>query len=632
MTKKRIFTAFAVLALSASTALNSYAAVMYLPDVTKEMSEPSYWTDRTEVLMTYDEIERVNALTISEKSTCMYDLKNQPDTVDGVSLNSALMKSAEADTAYYLGWTYIDKSTPASKEDFDEFILNTQNPNAVENQKTLYGIAVKRTELRAFASDKPIYDDPNDKDFDYQYLSGIRVNEPVVITSVSADGKYYLAKNVCCSGWVPTDDVALCADKDEWLSAWDIAPEKALVVYGDRVYTQSSNMGTDTADLMLTMGTVLEQAVLTDKNALIDNRAVYQNYAVWIPVRNSDGTYSKKVTLISEHSKVSDGYLPLTEENISKTAFSALGNVYGWGGSLNSDDCSGYIRNVYKCFGLELARNTTWQLSMPMAKLDMQNMCREERLGVLDAAPFGTVLYFNGHEMLYLGERDGKHYVLSSISTIMQPENPTVRQRIRSMVINTLDIRRANGNSWLDDLNMALIPYKTAENTSLPGYQWYHDGVAFCLKNKLMSGDENGMFNPDKNITFAEFWQILYNKEGKPPSENADSGEWYASAAAWAKSVGIASDENCEADMTREDIACAVYRYAEYKGLISACDADLTLYADTGLISKTAVDAVKYVIGNGIIKGKSDNTINPNDNTTRAETAVILERFENTIK
>ena len=74
------------------------------------------------------------------------------------------------------------------------------------------------------------------------------------------------------------------------------------------------------------------------------------------------------------------GFLPFTKANISKVAFSALGNTYGWGGSLNSDDCSGYMRNVYKCFGMELARNTTWQSSMPMAKVDMQYMSKEEKI------------------------------------------------------------------------------------------------------------------------------------------------------------------------------------------------------------------------------------------------------------
>ncbi|MBO5935431.1 MAG: SH3 domain-containing protein, partial [Clostridia bacterium] len=358
--------------------------------------------------MSYDEIENLNEETISAQGTNMYDLKNLPEVVDGVALNEAIKKSSQADAAYYLGWTYLESKEKATQEDYDKIIENTQNPDAKKEQKVLYGIATKRTELRTFPTPVAIWDDPADSDFDYQYLVSVRVNEPVVITSKSKDGNYYLAKSICCSGWIPADSVAICKDKDEWISAWDIKNEDALIVWGDKVFTETSIVGADRSDLMLTMGTVLELAKDVNPNELIDNRAAYNNYAVWVPVRNDDGTYSKKLTLISEHKKVYAGYMPLTKENISKVVFSALGNTYGWGGSLNSDDCSGYMRNVYKCFGMELARNTTWQSSMPMAKVDMQYMSKEEKIKFFDALPFGTILYFSGHEMMYLGERNGK--------------------------------------------------------------------------------------------------------------------------------------------------------------------------------------------------------------------------------
>ena len=184
------------------------------------------------------------------------------------------------------------------------------------------------------------------------------------------------------------------------------------------------------------MGTALELADIENPNILIDNRAAYQNYAVWVPIRNEDGSYAKKLTLIPEHADVSAGYLPLTEKNIAKVAFGALGNTYGWGGALLSDDCSGYIRNVYKCFGLELARNTTWQSAMPMVNVNMTDMCREERLTVLDALPFGSILFFNGHEMLYLGKENGKYYVISATGNILEPKEGLNRQRVRSTIIN----------------------------------------------------------------------------------------------------------------------------------------------------------------------------------------------------
>ena len=618
-----------------STTVNCLASgAYYLPDVTGEMSSPSFWTDETDVLMSFDDIEKLNDETISAKGTNMYDLKNQPEVIDGVALNEAIKKSSQADAQYYLGWTYLESMEKATQGDYDKIIENTQNPDAKKEQKVIYGIATKRTELRTFPAPVAIWDDPADSDFDYQYLAAVRVNEPVVIRAKSKDGKYYLAKSICCSGWIPADSVAICKDKDEWISAWDINNDDALVVWGDKVFLETSVVGANTSDLMLTMGTVLKLAKDVNPNELIDNRSAYNNYVVWIPVRNDDGTYSKKLTLISEHKKVSVGFLPLTKTNISKVVFSALGNTYGWGGSLYSDDCSGYMRNVYKCFGMELARNTIWQSSMPMAKVDMQYMPKEERIKFLDAIPFGTILYFNGHEMMYLGTQNGKYYVISAVGSIMQPENPSDRQRIRSTIVNTLDVKRANGNTWFDELNLALVPYFSTNENTLPEYDWYHGGVVYCLKNKIMQGDENKFFNPSKNITWAELLQILYNmEETKPEYEFEEGAPWYAAAVKWAEDNKLIyendKDFNPDSEISREQLASVFYLYAKFKeyDVNVGEETNILSYDDAFDISEYAIPAMQYVIGAGIINGKTSSTVNPKDNATRAEIAVIIHRL-----
>ena len=43
------------------------------------------------------------------------------------------------------------------------------------------------------------------------------------------------------------------------------------------------------------------------------------------------------------------------------------------------------------------------------------------------------------------------------------------------------------------------------------GDGWYHDGVAYCLENKLMQGDEDKMLNPDNAITRAK--KLLFCKD-----------------------------------------------------------------------------------------------------------------------
>ncbi len=623
------------------------AGIQYLPGVTSEMSDPEFWASDEEILMTAEEIAALNQLTISTKGTNMYDLKNQAEKVDGEALNDSLRKSSKADAAYYLGWTYLGEGKLASQEDFDKMIRNTYNRFASERQKVKYAVAVKRTELRAFPSFTPIWDDPSDPNFDYQYLVTVRVNEPLVITSRSSDGEFYLAKGICCSGWVPAEDVAICENKEQWLEAWDLAPEQTLVVYGDKIWTETSNVGAQTSELMLSMGTMLELADVEDPDTLIDNRAVYQNYAVWVPVRDEYGNYSKKLTLISEHEDVCVGYLPLTQKNISMVAMNALGNTYGWGGSLNSEDCSGYVRNIYKCFGLELARNTTWQAAMPMAKVNMSGLCLDERERFMEALPIGSILYFSGHEMLYLGKYDDQYYVISSVSKIRDPQGGTAVDRIRSTVISTLDTKRASGLTWLEALTSANVPYwglLEGKTYDMPVSAWYNEAVNHVVKNGWMKNCENGYFHPEEKATRGELVQAIWMMEGKTVTDAAITfsdvavDSEYAEAIRWAAAEGIASGYTEELfgpedSMTRQQMASILYNYAQYKGKgFTGAWMFLLNYEDRNQISEYAYEPLCWMTMKGVMNGVGNGRLDPKGTVTRAQLASVLQNYNAVMK
>ena len=48
---------------------------------------------------------------------------------------------------------------------------------------------------------------------------------------------------------------------------------------------------------------------------------------------------------------------------------------------------------------------------------------------------------------------------------------------------------------------------------------------------------------------------------------------------------------------------------------------------DAESISEYAISAMQYAVGSGLMKGKTESTINPKDVATRAEIAAILQRF-----
>lgn len=453
-------------------------AVIYMPDVTPEMSDKDFWTDlqgNTDVVLSDSaKIKSLNEKIVQTPGCKMFDLKNLETTLDGITFSEALKTEVEGVLKdYQASGYYTENGAPITDEFITQVAENCENPDAAEEQSVLYGIVTNRTTINVWPYDAGVYDDMADLDFDYRYDSSIGVNEPVIIRSVSRDKQWYRVVSDILPGWVKASDVAVCKNRNEWLSAWDFPEEDSLIVCGDKIITEESNDSPELSKRTLYMGTRLE---LVDENkipSLVENRSVYSNHVVYMPVRKDDGSYEKKVALISESNDVSIGYLPLTTENIIDTAFKFLGNCYGWGGMLSSVDCSSYVLSVYKCFGLNVARNTSWQMEMPVKKFtfdpvtasDDEEVIKENeeaKKAVLDTLPAGSTLFFSGHEMIYLGKVDGKYYVISSVSSIMNEEG--VRQRLRDVCIHTLDTRRANGSTWLQQLKVMEVPYLAAED------------------------------------------------------------------------------------------------------------------------------------------------------------------------
>ncbi|WP_458397618.1 S-layer homology domain-containing protein [Anaerotignum sp.] len=634
------------LVLSVSLVQPAMANIKYMPDVTPEMSQASFWADYHEgyrdVILTQEEIQAFNQDTFLADGTMVMDLKTAAETYNGISKNKALQSSSASDAQYYLSWTYDQDGNKTDWAYFQEMIDNTQDPDAKEVMPTRYGIAVNRTTVQVFPSDRFLLDDPNDKDSDNMALSAVPVNEPLLIYGTSADGKYYQARIASCSGWVPAEDVALCESREEWLSAWDLPSEDLLVVYGNKVYTDKSYETPATSRRMLTTGTALELVTDLAPDQMIGNRSPYHNYVVYLPVRKEDGSYSKEMALIPETAKVNLGYLPLTMENIAHVAFQNLGDAYGWGGMLDVEDCSGMVRTIYSCFGLEVARNGNWQWNMNMEKIDMTTMSLEEKCLILDEMPLGSALCFPGHEMIYLGKVDDKYYVISAVGTIMSPDTGK-RLNTRDVMINTLDVKRANGKTWMEALNKAFMPcYAKLDGKTydFPKTQWYHDGVAYCLNKGLLTNKEDGTFGLSDTTTRAMVAEALWAAEGKPKTVTRyfyqDVGEAHPSREAifWAAETGVMSGYGgntfgANDAVTREQLAAILWRYAQYKGddVSVGEDTNILSYADAFVISEYAIPAMQWACGAGIINGSDDGTLNPKGTAQKVHTAQMLMNF-----
>ena len=185
-----------------------------------------------------------------------------------------------------------------------------------------------------------------------------------------------------------------------------------------------------------------------------------------------------------------------------------------------------------------------------------------------------------------------------------------------------------------------LDPVKTEKKEFIDVAQddWFFSAVGYAVEHKLMSGVSDVRFAPEENTSRAMLVQVLYNLEGNPPAKIANpfidvKKTWYTQAVLWAYDnkiiAGVSDDEFAPDDnLSREQFAAILYRYANYKGIDTTERADLSTYDDGAKTSKYAVNALSWARAKRYITGHAGtNRIDPAGKASRAQMASILMRF-----
>lgn len=168
---------------------------------------------------------------------------------------------------------------------------------------------------------------------------------------------------------------------------------------------------------------------------------------------------------------------------------------------------------------------------------------------------------------------------------------------------------------------------------------WFYDYVLSAYTNGLMDGMSDTTFEPDTNMNRAMLVTILYRLEGEPKVEGKVSdvftdctdGAWYSNAILWASEnkivEGITDTTYAPGqDMTRQEMAAVLYRYALYKGAKEVAEPKLD-YTDAASIAEWAEAAVAYCAEAGLMDGVDGNAFAPTGTANRAMGATVLTRL-----
>ena len=417
--------------------LNSVDMHNRIPHIQEKMLNYKFWTEgldnSEEIIMTKNQIKDFNNKNIEYCST-LIDLKSYKEEISSEELLKLIKSISTLDNKVFYGTdgkTFLQGSISNLEEKLN--LGKIQEKNQVR-----YGLSIRRSSIRTFPTHEPAYKKPGDIQFDRFMETAIYPCEPVLVLWESKDEKWFFVQMYNYLGWVPKSDIAI-GDKKDIIDYVD--RDTFVVVTGHQIYLNVKG-----EEITCDMGVVLP--LTTDSNHQNSDK-----YTIEFPIKEN-GTLGFTKVDVFKNQEVTLGYLPYTRENIIKQAFKFLGEQYGWGGMNNARDCSAFIMDIYRTFGINLPRNTGDQGQRSYGEtydLSKYNNIegKKEALTRLDTP---IPLYMSGHTMLYIGEYQGRHYIIHNFAGFYDIKSDGTKEYIDIMgvALTTLDINLSNGKTFLE--------------------------------------------------------------------------------------------------------------------------------------------------------------------------------------
>jgi hypothetical protein len=303
------------------------------------------------------------------------------------------------------------------RSDFDALIQNAALESVPESQRARYGLVVKRANLRTFAAPLRGYRSADDRDIDRFQESALFPGTPVIIVHQSRDGNWWFVVSPMYEAWVEKRYIAE-GPAEAVLGYTRKSPY--LVVTGAMVRTVFTPERPEVSELQLDMGVRVPVIKDWPQAKPVNGQHPYTAHVIELPERASDGTLKFTPALLPRTADTSDDYLPLSRANVLRQGFKFLGERYGWGHSYNARDCSGFVSDVYRSFGVQLPRNTRDQAVSPALNRITFTAAddHERRLAVLRNLEVGDLVYIPGHVMMVIGHDNGMPYVIHDTTGI----------------------------------------------------------------------------------------------------------------------------------------------------------------------------------------------------------------------
>lgn len=274
-----------------------------------------------------------------------------------------------------------------------------------------YGLVTHRAALRAFPTALRVFTSQGDTDIDRFQESALFPGDAVAVLHESADGQWLFVTSERYSAWIEKRFVGV-GDAATVLGYGQHGPYR--VVTGATAYTAFTPEEPRVSRLQLEMGVRLPVLADWPMAQAVNGQQAHGAHVVQLPVRNDDGTLALMPALLPRSQDTASDYLPLTPRNLLSQSFKFLGERYGWGHSYDTRDCSGFVSEIYRSFGVLVPRNTSAQAISPaldrIAFSDKDG--KAKRNAAVQQLQVGDLVYIPGHVMVTIGQLDGQTWMI----------------------------------------------------------------------------------------------------------------------------------------------------------------------------------------------------------------------------
>ncbi|HCU07746.1 MAG TPA: hypothetical protein DF480_02035, partial [Clostridiales bacterium] len=172
---------------------------------------------------------------------------------------------------------------------------------------------------------------------------------------------------------------------------------------------------------------------------------------------------------------------------------------------------------------------------------------------------------------------------------------------------------------------------------------WAKEAVNDMGSRMVVTGAGKGAYEPDRNMTRAEFATIMVRALGLSADDTASSfgdvrtGDWFRGYVNTAGAYGIITGYNStqfgpQDTITREQAMTMIARAMKLTGLSADLNDTekaglLAAFSDSSRLSAYAKDSAATCLKTGIVTGKTASSISPGTPITRAEVAVMVRRL-----